>query len=594
MLPPKTKHRSRTSIPPLIFIGAVLILAAVFAIVTLKNIQRHRENSTRMLLEKGAALIRSFEAGTRAGMGMMGRGWGGQRLQQLLEETARQPDIAYLTVTDDQGRTLAHSDSAQIARIHGREVDFKEIAASPELKWAWTTASDGKQLFEVYRRFAPKGMFGGPRHGRMMHRRRGHFNGPFAENGASISRAIFVGLHTQSVEESGKAVVLNIVVTGTILFLAGSAGIILLFLFQNYRSAKTSLFRIKAFSDNLVENMPIGLLELDARKKLTSMNGTAESLLDLVYDRTAGQDAAHVLPAELVSRLEEVGPQKEMVEGEIECALDSGKTIPLEVSTSTLKNEQGELSGYILLFKDLTEVRTLRKEIARSQRLASLGSLAAGVAHEIRNPLSSIKGFATYFKERYHDVPQDLKTADIMIREVERLNRVVGQLLELSRPVEISSLSTDIGSLLQESLKLVEQQASEKNIAVRTVFPKETVEMDIDRDKIKQVLLNLYLNAMDAMETGGRLSVELSRSEEGKSARIKITDSGAGIPKQDLSRIFDPYFTTKTTGTGLGLAVVHNIVEAHHGQIKAESRLGEGSIFTLILSDFNVEKTDEE
>jgi two-component system sensor histidine kinase HydH len=248
-----------------------------------------------------------------------------------------------------------------------------------------------------------------------------------------------------------------------------------------------------------------------------------------------------------------------------------------------LNDEDGTFLGYVLLFKDLSEVRSLRKEIARSQRLASVGRLAAGVSHEIRNPLSSIKGFATYFKERYHDVPENQQISNLMIQEVDRLNRVVGQLHEFARPIKISKKSIQIKSFIENSLKLIERQASEANIKIQTSLSSEIDKVFVDPDRINQVLLNLYLNAIESMENEGSLSVTLTNTLKKDGIEIRVSDTGTGISKDDLAHIFDPYFTTKASGTGLGLAIVHNIIEAHKGKIKVESILGQGTTVTVIL-----------
>ena len=219
--------------------------------------------------------------------------------------------------------------------------------------------------------------------------------------------------------------------------------------------------------------------------------------------------------------------------------------------------------------------------------------MAAGVAHEIRNPLSSIKGFATYFKERYQTVPEDQQNADIMIQEVNRLNRVVSQLLEFARPVTVSPKLTSVKDFVDDSLKLIELQTQEKQIQVHTRNAVEIGKVFIDPDRIKQVLLNLYLNAIEAMPSGGELRVEFSENGESGGIEIQITDSGPGIESEDLSRIFDPYFTTKSSGTGLGLAIAHNIIEAMGGNIKVNSERGNGTTFTIRLPNLE-ESIDHE
>ncbi|MEI7672177.1 MAG: ATP-binding protein, partial [Deltaproteobacteria bacterium] len=240
--------------------------------------------------------------------------------------------------------------------------------------------------------------------------------------------------------------------------------------------------------------------------------------------------------------------------------------------------------GHVLLFRDMTEIRRLEEEVARSRRLASLGSLAAGVAHEIRNPLSSIKGFATYFRERYRDNPEDRETADVMIREVDRLNRVITQLLEFARPLTMHRVSTSLQTLIHHALKMVEGEAQAKRIMVETELSPEVGKISLDTDRMTQVLLNLLQNAIGAMPGGGVLRISGARRDE-KGVRITVADTGIGIPKEDLPRVFDPYFTTRPSGTGLGLAIVHNIVEAHGGEIRLESEFGKGTTATILMRD---------
>ena len=218
--------------------------------------------------------------------------------------------------------------------------------------------------------------------------------------------------------------------------------------------------------------------------------------------------------------------------------------------------------------------------------MASLGSLAAGVAHEIRNPLSSIKGFATYFREQYKDQKQDFETASIMISEVDRLNRVVGQLLELARPVELIKKPINLNTLFSNSIALINSRAEEKNISIDMEVSDPDLTITADSDRISQVLLNLYLNAIEAIEKGnGTLSVSARKSIREPGVLISVTDNGSGIKKEDLPHVFDPYFTSKSTGTGLGLAIVHNIIEAHEGSVSVASNPGENTAFTLFFPE---------
>lgn len=577
----KTKNnRFWTGVPPWIFIGAVVVLLPIFSFMTIRNIHRQNENSLRLLLEKGAALIQSFEAGTRTGMGLR---WGGHQLQKLLTETAQQPDILYILVADVNGTILAHDNPAYIGKRHGKGLHLEKISSFSKVQWRKLSTPDGKKIIEVFRRFSPSGRSMGMHHNQMMMQMLLLLDKNKRFNILPADPIIFVGLDMTSIEEARMSDIRHNIIMGVILLLIGFAGVTLLFLAQSYRTTRTSLSRIKAFSDNLVENMPIGLVAIDDNQKITSLNHVAGSILSLSADEVIGEDAMQIIPAGLWELLENLDMEKDVVEKEIDCTVFEGKIIPLEVSATLLNDEDGTFLGYVLLFKDLSEVRSLRKEIARSQRLASVGRLAAGVSHEIRNPLSSIKGFATYFKERYHDVPENQQISNLMIQEVDRLNRVVGQLHEFARPIKISKKSVQIKSFIENSLKLIERQAKESNIKIQTSFSTEIDDVFVDPDRINQVLLNLYLNAIESMENEGSLSITLADTVQKDGIEIRISDTGKGISKDDLAHIFDPYFTTKVSGTGLGLAIVHNILEAHNGKIKVESQLDQGTTVTVLL-----------
>ncbi|MGD8304858.1 MAG: ATP-binding protein [Desulfobacterales bacterium] len=585
----KSKNRRFwTGVPPWVLIGAVVVLLPIVIFVTVVNINRQKEKSTDLLLEKGAALIRSFEAGTRTGMmgQMMGRQWGGFQLQQLLAETAQQPDIVYLMVTDESGKAIAHNNPEQIGRIHGAELDLKKISGSKKIEWRKITLPDGKNIFEVYRKFIPSGL---PR-GRGMMRRHMQMMGrqspsDWQENERFTDRdqIIFVGLDMSPIEAAHRADVRHAVIMGAILLLVGFAGFTLLFMVQSYRATRASLSRIKAFSDNIIENVPIGLLALDHQGNIAAFNKGAEAILKCSALEIIGRSGSKCIPAELLKEINHSRTHDDIIEKEIECPAADGNSVPLQIGASSIKDDDGHFVGNVLLFKDLTEVRALRREVARSQRLASVGRLAAGVAHEIRNPLSSIKGFATYFKDRYSDRPDDRQTADIMVQEVDRLNRVVGQLLEFARPISIEPQKISLQSLVTDSLKLIDDRAAEKNISIHVQNNARVDEARIDPDRINQVLLNLYLNAIDAMESGGELKVEISADGKSRDVVIQVSDTGSGISPEDLTKIFEPYFTTKSTGTGLGLAIAHNIIEAMGGKITVQSEKSVGTTFTVAL-----------
>jgi two-component system sensor histidine kinase HydH len=582
----KKKNAARkgflVGIPLWIILGAVVILVSIFVFWAVENITKQKEDATILLLEKGAALIRSIEAGTRTGvMGMHGASF---QLQTLLAETAQQPDIVHLIVTDKDGTVIAHNDPAKRGDTYGSGIDFDRISRSQEIGWRQVVDPEGVKVFEVFRQFSParrplpEGF-----HGKMLYQR--GRRPPLTELRLlpKPGQIIVVGLDMGPIESARMEDVRHTVIMALILLLIGLSGIISLFLAQAYRSARTSLTRIKAFSDTVVENMPIGLLTLDPEGKITSFNQTAEAVLRRPSEEVMGKSAKEILPQELCSLVDERKSRRDIIEREVDCVLGGGKTVPLEVSVSSLFGDHGELLGDVLLFRDLTEVQELKKEVERNRRLASLGRLAAGIAHEIRNPLSSIKGFATYFKERYKDVAEDKKTAEIMIQEVERLNRVIGQLLEFARPLKLNRKKASLHEVITYSLKMIQNQAQDKGVSIDTNLSPEIKELSLDPDRISQVLLNLYLNAIEAMDQGGALRIDSFMDEEYGTVTIIISDTGGGIKREDLVHIFDPYFSTKQSGTGLGLAIVHRIIEAHRGEVRIESEPGKGTRVTILL-----------
>lgn len=215
------------------------------------------------------------------------------------------------------------------------------------------------------------------------------------------------------------------------------------------------------------------------------------------------------------------------------------------------------------------EVHRLEEEIRRQEKLAAIGTLAAGVAHEIRNPLSSIKGYATYFSQRFPEGSDDREAATVMVNEVNRLNRVITDLLGLSKPDDVKLQPVHIENMVSHVLRLIRHNASEHNVVVSCNLAPHIPEILADMERLSQALLNLCLNAIDAMPDGGSLDIAVSGGK--KYVCLIVRDTGTGIPADIMSKIFDPYFTTKGAGTGLGLPMVHKIVRAHKGTIEVSS-----------------------
>jgi len=575
---------------PWIVVATAGILLLVVVTLAVRNINREKEHMSRILNEKGAALIKAFEAGTRTGM--MGMMWGGQQVQRLLEETARQPDILYLMVVARDGGVLAHSDRSEIGKTLN-----PLPAAGDDQRWRLTLLPDGRQAFEVYRLFKPlqggSGGGGGNRRGMGRHRQApvcppGALAPPagdwcFPEDPEKSDQVIFAGFDIAGFEEARQEDIRNTLVISAVLALLGLAGFVSIFWAQHYRTARRSLQDINAFAQEVVTRLPVGLMATDPEGRIAFFNEAAEKITGIALKHARGRRPEDVLPAHWCGLSEALAQGEKVIEREMECTFAPERTVPVSVSASRIVNEDGAFVGHVIILRDLGEIRQLQEEIRRTEKLAALGGLAAGVAHEIRNPLSSIKGMASYFGSKFADGSEDQAAARVMTAEVDRLNRVISELLDFARPSELAAQPTDLEQLLTHSLKLIEQDAAAKHIAIEQVIDIDAARRPVlDADRFAQCLLNLYLNAIQAMPTGGRLQVAARALKDGR-LQFDIADTGEGIPEDLQQQIFDPYFTTKPKGTGLGLAIVHKIVEAHGGRITVQSKSGQGTRFRIIL-----------
>lgn len=584
-------NRMKLDVSPWLFLGVAFLLVLIIALMASQNITARRQSSQEEMQSTGIAIMRAVEAGTRSNMYAMP--WGNTQLQRLLEESARLPEVLEICITDGQGFILSSSNPKNIGKIlpmpkitnmttpenWSRDEIISEII--PVINKDDNDVTRQQRIMHIMGRFestirkVPLSQKNDlPPTGKPLMRPGYNFNRSIPQE----VRLIHVFLSMDRTDHSARNMVMNIVISSAIIFSGGLFFFIIMLVFQNYRSARESLRKIQLFTDHVVNKMPIGLAVISNHGTTVNFNHAAEEILGLTAANALGKSAEALLPEAFLT-----APPLKGKSYEAECRLKNGKSIFLELTKSILEDDETKAQGQMILFRDLTEIKTLQREIMLNQHMASIGRFAAGIAHEIRNPLSSIKGFASYFKNRYKDVENDVKIAEIMISETERLNRVITQLLEFSRPIHVRWTTVDLKELAEDSVALVDEAAKARQVELDFTDMQNPVERLItDPDRIRQVLLNLYLNSIDAMPNGGRLTVAAQVPPDADYVEITVADTGGGIPPENLTHIFDPYFTTKPTGTGLGLGIVANTIEALQGRIKVTSS-PKGTVFTLQL-----------
>jgi two-component system, NtrC family, sensor histidine kinase HydH len=585
----KTTPGSRTGLvaSPWIIIGSVGILLIVVVVLAYQNYSREKRYMSRILSEKGAAVIKAVEAGARTGM--MGMMWGGRQVQTLIEETAQLPDVLHITVVDNEGLVLASSNRGLIGTRMDPDSPGEELDPSETVNWRIKNIDHRQQTFEVYRYFRPisdRDAWKRHRMGRMAHERgmmtESHDDWYFSPSSGDKEQIMLVGLDPQPFEQGRREDIRNTVVISGVLILLGLAGFISMFWMYGYRSAKQSLQDASAIKDQVVTSLPAGLIATDKTGKIAFYNSAAENITGFDLSQARGKDPDTVLPDHLYGVMKSLDRDELVSEKEMECEFAGGRLVPVSVSASKIINEEGQFVGKVMILRDLGEIRRLQDEIRRTEKLAAIGDLAAGVAHEIRNPLSSIKGIASYYKSKFENGSKDNEMAGVMIEEVDRLNRVISELIEFARPTRLDLKPADLNELLKHSARLVEQEAASKKVEIQLHLTTDSVTAEVDPDRLTQCFLNIFLNALHAMENGGRVTVSCSTKDNDR-VRIDIKDNGSGISPDDLGKIFDPYFTTKPKGTGLGLAIVHKIIEAHQGQVSVRSAIGQGTTFSITL-----------
>jgi PAS domain S-box-containing protein len=363
---------------------------------------------------------------------------------------------------------------------------------------------------------------------------------------------------------------------------------------SDLRRGLEDLADLKGYTDNILASLTSGIVTVDLEGRVVTLNPAAELMTGFFAGEVAGRyctevfvqtpDLAEVLMATLANRTPVLGTP-------LTLRRRGGRGLPVELSVSPLRGSEGKELGVIGVFRDLTRVRQLEERLRRSDRLAAVGELAAGLAHEIKNPLTSLLTFSRRLSRAFEDAEFRQKFQTVVPRELERINAIVEGLLELARPARLTFKPVRVPALLERTVELYGTRIEAQRVEVRREYTRDLPGIWADHEALYQALVNLMTNALDAMPSGGVLVLRagwtvaesLGAAGAGRRVAIEIEDNGVGIAPAIVDRIFNPFFSTKDAGTGLGLALTHKIIDDHGGAIDVRSTPGVGTTFRLVL-----------
>lgn len=364
-------------------------------------------------------------------------------------------------------------------------------------------------------------------------------------------------------------------------FLAAIVLWALAFAYLRRRDQAQRLMRLERFQSKLLDNMPDGLVTLAADGEILAANGSADFLL-------AGEGRQEG-PLELVGRNWKDFPFTDL-RGSHEWKQHEFGGRSLEMLCVPVQDEAEPASGQgqrLVLIRDRTTIRGLEEDLNEARRLAAIGSLAAGVAHEVRNPLSALRGFAQFFADKLAGSEPFASYAATMVQESDRLNRVVTDLLFLAKPRELAPVEIDLAETVDGLSRLLRFDLEHKRVALELALEASTVRAD--PDALKQALLNLLVNSLHAVaEQGGRIRLSSARGDDGQGTAgvwLGVSDNGPGMPEEVRQHALEPFYTAKKQGTGLGLAIVQAILRGHRGRVLIESAEGAGTTVRLFFPD---------
>ena len=379
----------------------------------------------------------------------------------------------------------------------------------------------------------------------------------------------------------------RIIINYSIIMALVLLGIYVIYKLQETYIIKKTLSEMKDYTSKILETIDDAIISIDRQGIIKSFNRKSEEIFGKKKEEVIHKDCEKVL------NLNEGGDclfkkclqEEKNINQELVLEEEGlGKKF-IEISTSFLTDESEKITGLVAVIRDVTEWKNLNEEIARNKRLAALGKLSAGIAHEIRNPLSSIRGLAQFISHTLSKEDERRVDLNTIIQEVDRLNNLVIQVLDYAKVKKPNLSPFSLNELISEVVELFQKQINKYKIKFHLQLSPHISSFWADKDQVRQIFMNIIINAIQAIPEEGEIKIETEETiyKEKPAIKLVVEDNGIGIPEQNLQQIFDPFFSTKEQGSGLGLSIVYTLVEGHQGEVKVESKEGKGTKFIIFL-----------
>lgn len=473
---------------------------------------------------------------------------------KLLQDLGDNSGVEYIVLQDEQGIIAASKSVGELGQIEGDE--FLEHVLQSDSAFTRVTDFKDKEVFEVAKPLV------------VHHERQGLFR---------------LGLSMDEMHALASRMQRRLGVMSLLLITIGAVLLTFILVNQNLQTVSHEYQRIKTYTSDILQNMADAVVTIDRHQTVTLFNKSAEHIFGIAADKAVGKKYGEIFGnhhAVLLDSLVKREPARDR-----EATYDLGKNHRriLSVSTSLTYDKENEVDSATAVIKDLTEVRRMEAQMRRREKLLAMGELASGVAHEIRNPLNAISMIAQRFEKEFlpsEGVQEYQSLAAVLKSEVRRVNHIIQQFLRFARPPLLNLSRIALKQFIEQVVTLFESQASAKSIHFQTNVDCD-VALRVDREQMTQAILNLLQNALDATPAGGIITLACAASNG--TVAIVVQDTGSGIPKDRLDKIFNLYYTTKPDGTGMGLAITQQIVLQHQGTIEVKSEEGKGAQFIIMI-----------